>query len=143
MAAPDAGAMRAEPAALEADDDGSAAQERREQAEREALAARQRMDQLYAQETEREAFQRVAITVYVTSWCPACKVARRWLHENNIRYRAVDVDHSAAAKLELSAINPKGTIPTFNIEGQILVGFSEDAVRAAITKAARRHAGAF
>lgn len=123
-------------------DDPAALQARRELSEREALAARRRMDRLYEQETRRQALQRVAITVYLTSWCPACKAARRWLHENHIAYREVDVDHSAAADLELRAINPKRTIPTFNIEGTVLVGFSPRDIRAAIAQAARRHATA-
>lgn len=83
------------------------------------------------------ASRRVNVVVYVTSWCPACRKARRWLKRKNIRHSVLDVQRNRTAMMELRSLNPRGSIPTFKIGRQVLVGFSSAGVTRAIYRAAR------
>ena len=83
------------------------------------------------------ASRRVRVVVYVTSWCPACSKARRWLRRKNIRHTLHNVERDRAARQELRSLNPRGSIPTFKIGRQVLVGFSAQAVTRAIMRASR------
>jgi len=74
----------------------------------------------------------VSVTVYVTSWCPHCRRAQRWLRRHKIRYQAIDVGRSAAGQRALRAVNPRGGVPTFVIGRRVIRGWSPLAVRYAI-----------
>lgn len=50
----------------------------------------------------------------------------------------MDVDASASGKAELKRINPRGSIPTFVVDGQMKVGFSPGSLRGMIQAAAER-----
>jgi len=96
------------------------------------------MNRLYRSMALQQAREQISITVYMARWCRACAAARRWLSQQKIAYRAVDVDAGPASAAELRARNPRGSIPTFDIDGQILVGFSPGAITRAIDRAAAR-----
>jgi glutaredoxin len=81
--------------------------------------------------------ERVDVIVYYTSWCPACRVLRAYLARRGIRSTEYDIENDAAAKTRQRALNPRGNIPTVEIEGQVLVGFSPQRIEAAIDRAAR------
>ena len=83
------------------------------------------------------ASRRVRVVVYVTSWCPACRKARRWLRRKQIRHTVHNVERNRTARMELRSINPRGSIPTFKIGRQVLVGFSPSGVTRAIMRASR------
>jgi glutaredoxin len=81
--------------------------------------------------------ERVDVIVYYTSWCPACRKLRAYLAERGIRSSEYDIENDSAAKTRQRALNPRGTIPTVDIEGQVLVGFNPQRIEAAIDRAAR------
>jgi glutaredoxin len=66
------------------------------------------------------------VVMYCTSWCPGCRRARVYFEANNIPFVEVDItrDRDAAARVRGWA-DGNETTPTFNIRGQILVGFEE------------------
>jgi glutaredoxin 3 len=82
----------------------------------------------------------VDVVVYTTSWCPACKQAKSWMNAHGMAYDERDVEASGAYSRELHSLNPRGSIPTFDVEGQVLVGFSDRALVRAMEQAARRKA---
>lgn len=82
-----------------------------------------------------EASRSVAIELYGAGWCASCQKARAWLDANSIPYTYRDTD-SGANNRTMHALNPKGTIPTIDIDGQIVVGFQPQALRASIRRAA-------
>jgi glutaredoxin len=84
----------------------------------------------------------VSITVYVTSWCPHCKRARRWLERNGIAHTVLDVGKSDAAKRAMRKVNPRGGVPTFVVDGRVMVGFSPSGLRRVIGQAAARRQSA-
>jgi glutaredoxin len=94
-------------------------------------------------EAERErqlanARELVDVTVYYTSWCPACRAARSYLSERGIRFVEHDVENDPRAKSRQKLLNPRGSIPTIDIEGQVLVGFDPTKIERAIDHAARQ-----
>lgn len=91
------------------------------------------------------ASQSISIEMYSATWCSACQAAHRWMDHEGIAYHEIDVDRQSDAISQLSVLNPRRTLPTFDVEGQVLVGFDQTALTSAIMSprrldgAARRH----
>lgn len=81
--------------------------------------------------------ERVDVTVYYTTWCPACRQLRSYLTQQNIRATEYDVERNRSASLRQRQLNPRGSVPTIEIDGQVLVGFSAQRLEAALDRAAR------
>lgn len=86
-----------------------------------------------------DASRRVPIELYTATWCSACASAHRWLDAHDVRYEEIDVDRRPGAVDQLAALNPRRTLPTFDIDGDVLVGFDPARLETAITAAAARH----
>ena len=80
------------------------------------------------------------VVVYTASWCAVCKRAKRWMDGRGIAYEEHDIEASRDDARAMRALNPRGSIPTFDIEGDVLVGFSEDGLLATMQRAAKRRA---
>jgi glutaredoxin len=86
----------------------------------------------------RAAEQRVPITVYTTSWCPVCKRAKAWMQANAIPFTERDVEADPSAENARRALTSSNGVPTIDVDGEVIVGFSEGKVRRAIRNAAAR-----
>lgn len=109
-----------------------AVQRRRETAERAKKEAERRLAELLG---------KVDITLYSTRWCGHCARARAYLRAQHIDFQEYDVDHDRAARERADLLNPRGSVPTFDIDGEVLVGFSPGHFEAIRQRAARRRAG--
>ena len=69
------------------------------------------------------------VILYCTSWCPACRRARRFLNEREIAYTEIDINKAPEARDRLRELTG-GTLttPTFDIDGEIIVDFRRDQV---------------
>ena len=73
------------------------------------------------------------VLMYSTAGCPHCKRARRWLLEQKIPYKEFDIEKDDVAAKELyekcqaQSIMPGG-VPMFDVNGQIVPGFSPEAI---------------
>jgi glutaredoxin len=83
-----------------------------------------------------QAMRRVQVKVYYTHWCPACTKARAWLDANGVSYSAYDVENDSSAKKTQRQLNPSGTIPTIDVDGIVLIGFSSSEFNSAVRRAA-------
>lgn len=81
---------------------------------------------------------RVAITMYSTSWCGVCKVARKYMNDHGISFVEHDVDQSPTARAEYLRLNPRQSVPTIQIDDEVLVGFAPQNLEAAIARAAEK-----
>ncbi|MFK7991928.1 MAG: glutaredoxin family protein [Sandaracinaceae bacterium] len=81
----------------------------------------------------------VRVTLYTTAWCPVCTRARAWLHQRGIPFRELDVERRPSAAARHAMLNPARTVPTFDIEGRVLVGFVASDVRTAIDRVAHTY----
>jgi glutaredoxin len=80
----------------------------------------------------------VNIIVYTTDWCPVCKRAKAWMKAQGIAYEERNVEGSREYGRAMHAINPRGSVPTFDVDGDILIGFNENGLVEAMTRAAQR-----
>jgi glutaredoxin len=57
------------------------------------------------------------ITVYTTTWCPSCKMAKMYLASKGIAYSEVDIERTpGAAELVMKEASGCRTVPTIVIE---------------------------
>ncbi|HXN32277.1 MAG TPA: glutaredoxin family protein [Polyangiaceae bacterium] len=80
----------------------------------------------------------VNIVVYTTRWCSVCRRAKKWMSEQGIAYEERDVETSPENARRMRSINPRGSVPTFDLDGQVLVGFSQPDLESAMRHAADR-----
>ncbi|MGA2450781.1 MAG: glutaredoxin domain-containing protein [Polyangiaceae bacterium] len=78
----------------------------------------------------------VHVVVYTTAWCPVCKRAKAWMRAQGIAFEERDVEASATHAHEMRTLNPRGGVPTFDVEGDVLVGFDPSQVMSSIRRAA-------
>lgn len=76
--------------------------------------------------------------MYATTWCGSCRRARAYLDHNGIAYTEYDIDEDADAKERLSEINPRRSIPTFQIDDIVQIGFSEESLEHKLNQAVRQ-----
>jgi glutaredoxin len=79
------------------------------------------------------------VVVYTTSWCPVCKRAKAWMNRNGVAYEERDIEASREYSSKMRALNPRGSIPTIDVDGDVLVGFSEQALMSSLERARQRH----
>ncbi|HLK40446.1 MAG TPA: glutaredoxin family protein [Polyangiaceae bacterium] len=82
----------------------------------------------------------VHVVVYTASWCSVCKRAKAWMAANGIAYEERDIDASSDNARRIRALNPRGSIPTFDVEGLVLVGFDGASLVATMRTAAQQRA---
>ena len=72
------------------------------------------------------------VKVYSTPTCPYCIKLKNFLKENNVDFENVDVSSNQEKAQEM--INKSGQlgVPVIDIEGEILTGFEEDAIKKAL-----------
>jgi glutaredoxin len=70
------------------------------------------------------------ILMYCTSWCPACRRARRFFDERGLTYAEVDINKTPGARERLRELTD-GTLttPTFVIGQDVIVNFDQDRLR--------------
>lgn len=83
------------------------------------------------------ALRDVRIEMYATSWCGSCRRAREYLDYNGISYTEYDIDEDAAAKERMSKINARRSIPTFQIDDIVQIGFSPESFEHRLNQAVR------
>jgi glutaredoxin len=75
------------------------------------------------------------VVLYCTSWCPGCRLARRWLAEHKIEYVEVDVTtNPKAAERVRGWARGNLTTPTLDINGTVVVDWNEAKVARLLQK---------
>jgi glutaredoxin len=69
--------------------------------------------------------------MYSASWCSACQQAKAWMTAHRIAFEERDIDATTDYAKQLRLLNPSMSIPTFDIDGDVLVGFNP--IRLALT----------
>ncbi len=84
-----------------------------------------------------QAMREVPISMYMTSWCPVCAKAHAWLEREGYRFVELNVEEDEHAAYVHRAFSPRGSVPMFDVEGTILIGFDPQLLRAVVFRAAR------
>jgi len=74
----------------------------------------------------------MVVILYGTSSCPWCHRAREFLKEHKISFKDVNVGEDAKAAKEMIKKSGQQGVPVIDINGKIIVGFDEPAIRKAL-----------
>ena len=80
----------------------------------------------------------VPVTMYKTAWCGACKRASAYMQRQGIPVREYDVERDAEARTRSRRLNPRGSVPTIDVDGTVLIGWSEPRFEAMLAEAKTR-----
>lgn len=80
--------------------------------------------------------RRVKVTMYMTPRCTLCTQARGFLQSRRIPVTEVDIEASPTDKVVLESKNPAGSVPTFEIDDKLLIGYDVNVLDTAIETAA-------
>jgi len=69
------------------------------------------------------------VKVYFTPTCPYCTMLKEFLKRNNIEFEEIDVAANRDAAVEMIAKSGQMGVPVIDIEGIIIVGYNEAAIR--------------
>ncbi len=77
----------------------------------------------------------VAVIVYGTSWCGACRAAREYLAARKVPFVDKDIEQDPAAARELAGKAarlgvPTDRVPILDVRGRLLLGFDKDRLEA-------------
>ncbi len=72
------------------------------------------------------------VLVYSTSTCPWCHRAMDFLKEHNIKFTEVNVQEHPERANEVVEKSGQMGVPVIDIDGKIIVGFNENALRQAL-----------
>ncbi len=72
------------------------------------------------------------VTIYSTPTCPYCDMAKRYLKENKVEYKEIDVSKDTKAATEMVEKSGQMGVPVLDINGDIIVGFDRDAIKRAL-----------
>jgi len=74
------------------------------------------------------------VELYVTSWCPYCKMAEAYLDRRGVEYQRYDVEKDKEAAQRMYRLAGGGGIPFAMINGVAIKGWSEEAYADALKK---------
>lgn len=69
------------------------------------------------------------VKIYTTPGCPYCKMAKKFLDDNGIKYREFNVVEDKAARDETARKCQSLGVPTICFDNEVLVGFNEAELR--------------
>ncbi len=69
------------------------------------------------------------IKVYTTPTCPYCRIAKKFLDDNSIKYQEFNIVENKAAREEMMSKCHSLAVPTICIDDEVLVGFNEAQLR--------------
>jgi glutaredoxin 3 len=72
------------------------------------------------------------VIIYVTPTCPYCVMTKMFLREHGISYVEKNVASDRAAAKEMIDKSGQMGVPTIDINGEIIVGFDQDAIKKAL-----------
>ncbi len=68
--------------------------------------------------------QNLHVIIYSASGCPACQQAKAWMTAYGISFEERDIDATTEYVQQLRLLNRRMSIPTFDIDGNVMVGFN-------------------
>jgi len=69
------------------------------------------------------------ITVYSTTSCPYCKMAKEFFAAHNVAFTDKDVTFDPNTQQEMIEKSGQLAVPVIDIDGQIIVGFNQGKLK--------------
>ncbi len=84
-------------------------------------------------------YSRVTVVMYMTDWCGYCKQARQYIRSLGAGLIEHNIDRDQSKKEEMKKKSGGSTaVPLIDIDGIIIRGFSQSAIKAALDRSAAR-----
>jgi len=74
----------------------------------------------------------MAVKIYSTPTCPWCAKTKEFFKANKISFTDVDVSKNKKAAEEMVKKSGQMGVPVIEINGEIIVGFKQDALKKAL-----------
>jgi len=74
------------------------------------------------------------VTIYTTTHCPYCKMAKDYFTEKNVPYAEINVEMDDEAAAEMIKKSGQMGVPVLDINGTIIVGFDPQTIEQALSK---------
>lgn len=65
------------------------------------------------------------VKLYTSPTCPYCKMAKKFLDDNGVKYQEFNIAEDKAAREEMKNKCSSLAVPTICFDDQVLVGFDE------------------
>ena len=72
------------------------------------------------------------VKIYSTPTCPWCIRTKQFLKDNNVAFEDKDVSTNQAAAEEMIKKTGQMGVPVLDIEGEIIVGFDKEKIKATL-----------
>ena len=72
------------------------------------------------------------VTIYTTSTCPWCHKAMDFFEKNKVKYTEVNVQENPDRADEVVEKSGQMGVPVIDVDGKIIVGFNEPALKKAL-----------
>jgi glutaredoxin 3 len=69
------------------------------------------------------------VIVYTAPWCPWCRRVKEFLSANNVKFEERDIEAKNEWAEEAVAKSGQTGIPILDIDGHVVIGFDEPAIR--------------
>ena len=69
------------------------------------------------------------VRLYTTPTCPYCKMAKKFLDDNGVKYQEFNIAENKAARDEMKNKCNSLAVPTICLDNDVLVGFDESELR--------------
>ena len=64
-----------------------------------------------------------SVTIYTTSWCGECHIAKRFFDTNGVVYDEVDIEDWDQPRDDLEQLTGNRTVPQIVIDGRVVGGY--------------------
>lgn len=68
------------------------------------------------------------VTIYSTTMCPYCKLAKEYLEQRAVPFRELNVQNDDEALAKMVQVSGQMGVPVIEINGKIIVGFDKSAI---------------
>lgn len=72
------------------------------------------------------------VTIYTTTHCPYCKMAKDYFTNHGVEYREINVEADDEAAAEMIRKSGQMGVPVIEVNGTVVVGFDRDAIEHAL-----------
>ena len=70
--------------------------------------------------------------MYMTSWCPYCEKARKYINSLGVRLTEYDIDKDKRKNDEMLGKSGHRGVPVIDVEGIVIKGFTPDGIKQAV-----------
>jgi len=75
------------------------------------------------------------VTVYSTTWCGFCHMAKEYFKSKGVEFEDVDVTNDAEKQQEAVDLSGQQGVPVIKIDNVVIVGFDRPKIDAALKQA--------